>query len=584
MPTTPQPQSLPPHPNLERQHKRAKQLLKAARAGDADALARFRAADPRTAPPYRLHHAQRVIAREYGFTSWPELVRVIESKVPVAEHCDPRLEPLRAAVRAGDAAAVRKVLQGSAYARRHVNAPVMDMDAPPIVAARDNRGVVDVLLEFGADINARGQFWGRAAGVLEGARPEVREYLVSRGALPELDDFAAAVQAGDAERVEELFRRHPVLRDHVNRPMFPFGGRPVGKARHNLPLLDVLLRHGADINLKSDWWAGGYSILDGAGPALSRELIARGATLDIFAACELGMIDDVRRMLDADPELVHARGGDGQRPLHYAANQDIVELLLGRGAEIDARCVDHLSTAAQYAVDKNQWKTRLLLARGAAPDVFMAAALGDLDLLRQVLDRDPDAVSARVGKDGYPPVPTGAAGTIYQWGLRGASRPHDAALAFGHRDAHDLLVSRSTESDKFVMAVAAVDEAAVRAYVARHPDWFAELSHHDRRMLAHAAWLNNLPAVRLLLDIGFPVNETGGGEGTALDRAAIRGYTPIVDLLLERGADTRLKNVYGGDPMQACLWGSRNFRDPRGNYPATIQRLIRSGMKPPDAP
>lgn len=68
---------LPPRPSLEFEHKEAKALLRRLRAGDLEALARARerhpAIDERV--PIRLADAQLVIAREYGFTSWPKLVR-----------------------------------------------------------------------------------------------------------------------------------------------------------------------------------------------------------------------------------------------------------------------------------------------------------------------------------------------------------------------------------------------------------------------------------------------------------------------------------------------------------------------------
>jgi ankyrin repeat protein len=88
--------------------------------------------------------------------------------------------------------------------------------------------------------------------------------------------------------------------------------------------------------------------------------------------------------------------------------------------------------------------------------------------------------------------------------------------------------------------------------------------------------------VRLLLDLDFPVDETGGGEGTALDRAAIRGDVEIVKLLLSRGASVKLRNCYGGTPIQACVWGSLNFRDRRGDYAATADALMAAGSVLPD--
>ena len=68
---------LPPRPSLEFEHKEAKALLRRLRAGDPEALARARARHPAidASARLRLADAQLVIAREYGFTSWPKLVR-----------------------------------------------------------------------------------------------------------------------------------------------------------------------------------------------------------------------------------------------------------------------------------------------------------------------------------------------------------------------------------------------------------------------------------------------------------------------------------------------------------------------------
>ena len=74
------PRRLPERSSLEQLRKEAKDLLRAARAGDAGALARIASAR-RTNPGARviLAHAQLAIAREYGFPSWPRLARHVES-------------------------------------------------------------------------------------------------------------------------------------------------------------------------------------------------------------------------------------------------------------------------------------------------------------------------------------------------------------------------------------------------------------------------------------------------------------------------------------------------------------------------
>ena len=82
--------ALPASPNLEQQKKLARELVTAARAGDKTAVARFRAHHPRytqtandssdrQARSPSLHEAQLVIAREYGFASWPTFKHHIES-------------------------------------------------------------------------------------------------------------------------------------------------------------------------------------------------------------------------------------------------------------------------------------------------------------------------------------------------------------------------------------------------------------------------------------------------------------------------------------------------------------------------
>jgi ankyrin repeat protein len=80
--------SLPPNPSLENLKKQAKTLLKEWRAGNAETLARIRAAHPqytrisdqefRALNP-RLTDCQLVLAREAGFESWPQLKVAIQS-------------------------------------------------------------------------------------------------------------------------------------------------------------------------------------------------------------------------------------------------------------------------------------------------------------------------------------------------------------------------------------------------------------------------------------------------------------------------------------------------------------------------
>jgi hypothetical protein len=66
---------LPARPNLEYERKAAKELLKAWRVGDPEAVRRMKAGGQRPgASDLQLADAQFTIAREYGFASWPKLV------------------------------------------------------------------------------------------------------------------------------------------------------------------------------------------------------------------------------------------------------------------------------------------------------------------------------------------------------------------------------------------------------------------------------------------------------------------------------------------------------------------------------
>src|SRR5436305_6906322 len=77
---------LPERPNVEQLKRQAKDLLRSAKEGEAEALKRMRSLpafarqgdDSSLAASLALHDAQSVIARELGFLSWPALVEHVE--------------------------------------------------------------------------------------------------------------------------------------------------------------------------------------------------------------------------------------------------------------------------------------------------------------------------------------------------------------------------------------------------------------------------------------------------------------------------------------------------------------------------
>src|ERR1700722_14663423 len=171
--------------------------------------------------------------------------------------------------------------------------------------------------------------------------------------------LTAAIKANNSFLVRGVLLRPPSLKSRINEPLpnYRFDTPPIIAAvqKENREIIDVLLNAGANVNQRTRWWAGSFGVLDCASSGLADYLISRGAIIDIHAAARLGKIDRVRELLAADPQLVHARGGDGQLPLHFAATVEIAALLLDHGADINARDIDHESTAAQYMACSRQY-------------------------------------------------------------------------------------------------------------------------------------------------------------------------------------------------------------------------------------
>ena len=163
-----------------------------------------------------------------------------------------------------------------------------------------------------------------------------------------MNDFVAAIQRGELDLVTDMLGRTPELVSMHHSGSFGGTGLIHAVLTDEGAMVDLLLDAGADIDQRSDWWAGSFGVLDHAGDEMAAHLLERGATLTPHGAARLGMIEELRAMIDEDPACVHQRGGDGQYPLHFARTTEIVDSLLGAGAEIDARDIDHESTAAQW--------------------------------------------------------------------------------------------------------------------------------------------------------------------------------------------------------------------------------------------
>ena len=230
---------------------------------------------------------------------------------------------------------------------------------------------------------------------------KLKSHVVTLGLNP-AEVLTVAVCDNDAQRVRELLESHGELRAKIDEPLpnYGFGQHALFAAvqRSDRAMIDVLLRAGADIRKRTDWWAGGFGVLDDCDPSLVNFLVERGAVIDAHSAARLGMMPKLKELIAADPDVVHARGGDGQTPLHFASNVEVAHFLLENGSDMNALDVEHESTPAQYMLRVEQKRhysrdrqdvARYLVSRGCKTDLLMAAALGDLNLVRHHLDNDP---------------------------------------------------------------------------------------------------------------------------------------------------------------------------------------------------
>ncbi len=413
------------------------------------------------------------------------------------------------------------------------------------------------------------------------------------------EELKTAVCESDAARVKELMRQHPELRARINEPLpdYGFGAQALFAAvqRSDKATIDVLLEAGADIRKRTDWWAGGFGALDDCDPGLVDFLVERGAVIDAHAAARLGMMEKLRERVTADAGVVHAKGGDGQTPLHFASTVEVAEFLLANGAEIDARDVDHESTPAQYMLRVDQKRhypkdrqdvARYLVSRGCRTDVLMAAALGDLALVRRHLNDDPGCIRMSVSEEWFPKQNPRAGGTIYIWTLGSHRTAHSVARDFGHEDVFELLMERTPEELKLALACELGDERVFEEFLSQHPAAAKMLSEPERQKLPNAAQTNNTPAVRLMLEAGWPVDTPGEMGATALHWAGFHGNAEMANEILRFHPALELKSrEYSGTALAWALYGSGNgWNRETGDYVGTVRALLEAGsVLSPDA-
>ena len=418
--------------DLDQARRRAKELLRAARAGDPDALARMRAD---RAP--RLADAQRAVAADLGFRSWPALVAHVEASHGDREQRRARL--VSAALGGRDDVAERLVAHDPELTVAGLDVAVVlgderavaaALDRNPDLVARDLPGVgrkplscachsvflrpssprapgvrlvIELLLDLGADVDEVHHNEYGAMSVLYGAAGvahdvETTRLLLDRGANPDDgESIYHSVEADDTACLELLLERGATVR----------GTNALANAIGDPRKVRILLEQG-DLRPSDPELRG--SLLYARDPAVAELLIEHGAALDArdadgvtpYSHAARFKDESMMRLLEVagaptelDPsaewigavvrgnlaraERVRAehpglplRDADAEQLPRWASagDDEVVARLLDAGVRLDARGVDD-GTALHYAGMWGRASTvELLLARGAEVDLM----------------------------------------------------------------------------------------------------------------------------------------------------------------------------------------------------------------------
>ncbi len=377
---------LPENPDLEQLRTQAKELLRAFRAGEAEALSEvnghFHSADRET---FALHDAQVVLARCYGFDSWPKLKACVDG-INVQRLCE--------AVQAGDLVRVSAMLEVRPELASLDMAENDEHRALHYAVFARLPEMVKLLMEYEADAR-QGIYPHRDATspytiAVERGYSEIvavieQEEVRRRGGDTSVpDEIVNWLRKGDEARALAMLEGNPALARSLEGSMLLSNVAGWVSER----MTRWLLERCAEVNTRG---GRGLTALDRAvrlgaqGEPVVKLLRAHGAGMTARAAVALGEADWLR-----------ARHTEGtlENPLHWpfdglltiAVQQDrpeILKLLLDFGLDPNERVrvegVEELVWSAgsplwQCAETGKTGMAALLLERGANPNLHVYAS------------------------------------------------------------------------------------------------------------------------------------------------------------------------------------------------------------------
>jgi ankyrin repeat protein len=438
---------LPENPNLEQLHKQAKDLLRAYRAGDPASVAEVGEFEREPeAEKVALNDAQRILARAYGFASWPKLKAFVDG-ANAARFLE--------AAKAGDIALVRSLMASRPELVNMGTNAMGEQRAIHLVVMNRDVAMTRLLMEAGANARqgiyphrdatspyalAKEREFADIVAVIEEEERHRREDLSCANATvtSEQDQISAAIahgdhdtamrllqadlsriqacdrngrtplhiaaQANEAELVKWLLERRASPRKLDPNDLTPIDLAALAADAGDFPeVADQLLRHGSELTIRAAVALGDEQRVRGliaADPRPLKQIDVFGGGVVTLAVrhrqfemarllLDLGADPNERVLLDDNEEPVESWG----MPLWHAAHANDYEaakLLLDRGADPNANVyasgwpLGHAWNHADGRVKK------LLLDRGARATPYMVAQFQDVAEARRLLAERPN--------------------------------------------------------------------------------------------------------------------------------------------------------------------------------------------------